>query len=101
MVPHEVVEEAEDYKSTESSVADYMNATSGVLKEEDELMATDGTTEDTDPDDIVFTSYLNTRDGVIPTGLLTVVGPAVALIVLAGAGFGIVLAGKRRHEDEV
>lgn len=97
---YEVIEEAEDYKSTESGVTDYMNATSGVLKEEDGLMETDGTTEDTDPDDIVFTSYLNTRDGVIPTGLLTVVGPAVALIALAGAGFGIVLAGKRRHEDE-
>ena len=99
---YNVAEQAEDYQSAAAAVTNYKNATTGVLKEQDGYYETNGTAIITPdmPDDIVFTSYKNTREGVIPTGLLTVVGPAVALIALAGAGFGIVLASKRRHEDE-
>ncbi len=95
---YEVVEEAEDYKSTEAGVADYENATSGTLKTEDENPR--GDSEPEDPDDIVFTSYLNTRDGVIPTGIISVIAPAVAVIVLGAAGLGFVLVSKNRKEEE-
>lgn len=82
-----VTENAEDYKSTASAVTDYTDATTGVIG----TIAGD--------DKMVKTSYLNTRDGLIPTGILTVVGPAVVLILLAVAGLSIVMIGKRRKEE--
>lgn len=84
---YNVIENAEDYKSTASVVTDYTNETSGVIGE------IAGTNK------MVKTSYLNTREGVIPTGILTVVGPAVVLILLAVAGLSIVMIGKRRKEE--
>lgn len=84
---YNVIENAEDYKSTASAVTDYDDATSGVIGE------IAGTNK------MVKTSYLNTREGVIPTGILTVVGPAVVLILLAVAGLSIVMIGKRRKEE--
>lgn len=82
-----VIENAEDYKSTASAVTDYDDATTGTIGE---IAGTDK---------MVKTSYLNTRKGVIPTGILTVVGPAVVLILLAVAGLSIVMIGKRRKEE--
>lgn len=82
-----VIENAEDYKSTASAVTDYDDATTGTIGE---IAGTDK---------MVKTSYLNTREGVIPTGILTVVGPAVVLILLAVAGLSIVMIGKRRKEE--
>lgn len=82
-----VTENAEDYKSTASAVTDYDDATTGTIGE---IAGTDK---------MVKTSYLNTREGVIPTGILTVVGPAVVLILLAVAGLSIVMIGKRRKEE--
>lgn len=82
-----VTENAEDYKSTASAVTDYTDPTKGTIG----TIAGDNK--------MVKTSYLNTRDGLIPTGILTVVGPAVVLILLAVAGLSIVMIGKRRKEE--
>ena len=82
-----VTENAEDYKSTASAVSGYEDATTGVI----------GTVAGNHK--AVQTSYLNTRDGLIPTGVLTLVGPAVAFILLGVLGISVVLIGKRRKEE--
>ena len=107
---YDVAELEEDYRKLPAAVDNFKNRVDGKvdetktnnLKEEDRFSHVTGIAlqDDEVGDGTVYTSYKNVRDGIIPTGLLTVVGPAVALIALAGAGFGIVLAGKRRHEDE-
>ena len=106
-----VTEVPEDYQATPAVDADpagagvvtnYKNVTSGVLGEVDrfdqktgvELAAT------AIGDDLVATSFRNTREGVIPTGIISVIAPAVAVIVLGGAGLGFVVASKRREEEE-
>lgn len=97
---YEVDEVEEDYKRENAGVTDYKNAISGKLSEVDEKMRADGSATDPDPDSVVYTSFKNTRNGTIPTGILTVVGPAVAVIALGAVGMGIVLVGKRRREEE-
>jgi len=92
-----VTEVAEDYKSTPVAVTDYKNATTGVLSEKDALNRE--TNEDETRDDVVYTSFKNSREGIIPTGIITVIGPAVAVILLGLGGLGFVLAGKRRREE--
>jgi len=98
-VSYNVAENAEDYLSAAAQVADHKNAITGILSVQDGKLRTDGSTVDTAPDRVVYTSYLNTRNGLIPTGILTVVGPAVVLILLAVAGLSIVMIGKRRKEE--
>ena len=95
-----VSEVEEDYLKEEAAVDNYKNNVTGVLKTEDAKLRTDGQNVDPNPDDIVYTSFKNTRNGTIPTGILTVVGPAVAVIALGAVGMGIVLVGKRRREEE-
>ena len=82
-----LTENAEDYKSTASGVSGYDKATTGVI----------GTIAGNEK--VVKTSYKNERQGVIPTGVISVVGPAVAVIMIAVVGLGIVLLGKRRKEE--
>ena len=92
-----VTELAEDYQSTAAAVTDYKNVTNGVLSEED---AKNRNTNDAEArDDVVYTSFLNSSNGTIPTGIITVIGPAVAVILLGLGGLGFVLAGKRRREE--
>lgn len=74
-----VTEDAEDYKSTASAVTGFADPTTGT-------MAAD-----------VNTSYLNTRDGVIPTGIVMTVIPGVA-IVLAGIA-GATMLGKSKRKS--
>ena len=82
-----LTENAEDYKSTASGVSGYDKATTGVI----------GTIAGNEK--VVKTSYKNERQGVIPTGVISVVEPAVAVIMIAVVGLGIVLLGKRRKEE--
>ena len=83
-----VTENAEDYNSTPKAVTDYTDNTSGVIGKEA------GTKK------AVMTSYQNQRDGAIPTGILTVIAPAVAVILLAGIGLTVVLVSKRRRAED-
>ena len=92
-----VTELAEDYQSTAAAVTDYKNVTNGVLSEEDAKNRNNNEAEARD--DVVYTSFLNSRNGTIPTGIITVIGPAVAVILLGLGGLGFVLAGKRRREE--
>ena len=92
-----VTEDAEDYKSTAVAVTNYKNATTGVLSVQDALNRE--TNEAEARDDVVYTSFQNSREGVVPTGIITVIGPAVAVILLGLGGLGFVLAGKRRREE--
>ena len=92
-----VTEVAEDYQSTAAAVTNYKNATTGVLSVQDALNRE--TNEAEARDDVVYTSFLNSRNGTIPTGIITVIGPAVAVILLGLGGLGFVLAGKRRREE--
>ena len=82
-----VTENAEDYKSTGASVTGYTDATSG------DIGIVAGNNK------VVTTSCKNERQGIIPTGLFTIVGPAIAVILIALIGIGIVLMGKRRKEE--
>lgn len=82
-----VTENAEDYKSTGASVTGYTDATSG------DIGIVAGNNK------VVKTSFKNERQGIIPTGLFTIVGPAIAVILIALIGIGIVLMGKRRKEE--
>lgn len=92
-----VTEVAEDYKSTAVAVTNYKNATNGVLSEKDALNRETNAAEARD--DVVYTSFQNSREGIVPTGIITVIGPAVAVILLGLGGLGFVLAGKRRREE--
>ena len=92
-----VTEVAEDYKSTPVAVTNYKNATTGVLSAQDALNRETNVAEARD--DVVYTSFQNSREGVVPTGIITVIGPAVAVILLGLGGLGFVLAGKRRREE--
>lgn len=74
-----VAENAEDYKSTPAGVTGFADATTGTMTSDKK------------------TSFLNTRDGIIPTGVLF---PIVGGIAIAGAAGAGVLANRRRKEEE-
>ena len=93
-----VTENAEDYRPTPAAVTNYKNAVIGTMSEKDLISDADGSTA-VEADGLVSTSFLNTRTGVVPTGIITVIGPAVAVILLGLGGLGFVLAGKRRREE--
>ncbi len=77
-VAYEVTEAAEDYKSESAKVQEYTGAVSGTTAGED-----------------IKTSYLNTREGAIPTGVATAAAPFAVLTAAAGAGILIVTRKKR------
>lgn len=79
---YDITENKEDYKSEAAKVTNYTDAVNGTI------VSTD-----------LKTSYLNTRDGVIPTGVIMTVAP-FAVVTLIG-GFGAVrLSMKKKREDE-
>ena len=79
---YDVIENKEDYKSTPAGITNYTDAVNGTV------VSTD-----------LKTSYLNTRDGVIPTGVIMTVAPFAAVTLLGG--FGIAkLSMKKRRDDE-
>ena len=79
---YSVIENAEDYKSEAAAVTGYTDAVNGTIASAD-----------------LKTSYKNTRDGVIPTGVVMTVAPFAVAVVLGGAGV-VTFAGKKKREDE-
>lgn len=79
---YKVTENKEDYKSEAAAVTNYTDTV-------------DGTIANTD----LKTSYKNTKDGVIPTGVIMTVAPFAAVTLLGGAG-AVTLTMKKRREDE-
>lgn len=80
---YSVTENAEDYKSTAAGVADYIAPASGTIESAD-----------------LKTSYLNTRAGVIPTGVIMTVAPFAAVALLGAAGMVKIRMSKKREDDE-
>ena len=78
-----VTENAEDYKSTVAGVDGYKDATNGTVASTD-----------------LKTSYLNTRDGVIPTGVIMAVAPFAAVTLLGGAGAVTMVMKKKKSSEE-
>jgi pilin isopeptide linkage protein len=78
---YEITENAEDYKSSSAGVTGYAAATSGTI----------GSTD-------LKTSFLNTRAGAIPTGVMVTVAPFAAVALAGGAGI-VLMAAKRRKEE--
>lgn len=79
---YEVTENPEDYKSTNAEVTGYTDATNGTVKSTD-----------------LKTSYLNTKNGVIPTGVIMAVAPFAAITILGGAGI-VRLSMRKKKDDE-
>lgn len=77
---YSVTELPEDYASALTSGKD---ATSGTI-----------TTADID------TGYTNTRDGIIPTGVLMTAAPFAGIIGIGAAGAAAVLLGKKKSEED-
>lgn len=80
---YSVTEKAEDYKSTAAGVADYKAPANGTIESAD-----------------LKTSYLNTRAGVIPTGVMMTVAPFAAVTLLGAAGMVKIRMSKKREDDE-
>ena len=80
---YKVTENAEDYKSTVAGVDGYKDATNGTVASTD-----------------LKTSYLNTRDGVIPTGVIMAVAPFAAVTLLGGAGVVTMVMKKKKSSEE-
>ena len=85
-----VTENTEDYKSTakDAPVVD--------TKADTEAAPVDGTIVSTD----LTTGFLNTRDGVIPTGVIMAVAPFAVVTLLGGAGVVTMMMKKNKKEDE-
>lgn len=80
---YSVTENAEDYKSTAAGVAEYTAPANGTIESAD-----------------LKTSYLNTRDGVIPTGVIMTVAPFAAVTLLGGAGVVTMVMKKKKSSEE-
>ena len=83
---YKVTENAEDYKSTPADAIETEHrgeATSGTVASED-----------------IYTGYVNTRDGVIPTGVIMTVAPFAAVTLLGGAGAVTMVMKKKKSEEE-
>ena len=94
---YEVTEDAEDYDSEDAATT---NITIGSVTFDD---ATSGTVANDD----IYTGFTNTRNGIIPTGILMKVGPIaiVGLAVVGGIVFLMIRSNKRKameaaEEDE-
>ena len=84
---YKVTENAEDYKSTPADAIDNTegrgDATSGTVASQN-----------------IRTGYMNTRDGVIPTGVIMTVAPFAAVTLLGGAGAVTMVMKKKKSEEE-
>ena len=87
-----VTENTEDYKSTANTAAAPVVDT----KADTEAAPVDGTIVSTD----LTTGFLNTRDGVIPTGVIMAVAPFAVVTVLGGAGVVTMVMKRNNKEDE-
>lgn len=80
---YNVTEKKEDYKSTAAAATGYADPVSGTI------VSTD-----------LKTSYVNTRNGVIPTGVIMAVAPFAVVTLLGGAGVVTMMMKKNKKEDE-
>lgn len=90
---YKVTENAEDYKSTSF---DAIGADVADRVSEAPADATSGTVASKD----IYTGYLNTRNGVIPTGVIMTVAPFAAVTLLGGAGAVTMVMKKKKSEEE-
>lgn len=88
---YELTENTEDYKSTANTAANHVVT----IKEGTNSAEVKGTIASTD----LTTGYLNTRDGVIPTGVIMTVAPFAAVTLLGAAGM-VTMKMKKREDDE-
>ena len=87
-----VTENTEDYKSTANTVA----APVVTIKADTDSAEVNGKIASKD----LTTGYLNTRDGVIPTGVIMAVAPFAVVTLLGGAGVVTMVMKKNKKEDE-
>ena len=87
-----VTENTEDYKSTANTKDTPVVDT----KADTEAAPVDGTIVSTD----LTTGFLNTRDGVIPTGVIMAVAPFAIVTILGGAGVVTMVMKKNKKEEE-
>lgn len=87
-----VTENTEDYKSTANTKDTPVVDT----KADTEAAPVDGTIVSTD----LTTGFLNTRDGVIPTGVIMAVAPFAVVTILGGVGIVTMVMKKNKKEDE-
>lgn len=87
-----VTENTEDYKSTANTKDTPVVDT----KADTEAAPVDGTIASTD----LTTGFLNTRDGVIPTGVIMAVAPFAVVTVFGGAGVVTMVMKRNNKEDE-
>lgn len=78
---YDVKENKEDYKSTAAGVKGYADPVAGTVASAD-----------------LKTSYLNTRNGVVPTGVVMAVAPFAVVTLLGGAGL-VTMSMKKRKEE--
>lgn len=87
-----VTENTEDYKSTaNTAAAPVIDVKADTISAE-----VNGTIASKD----LTTGYLNTRDGVIPTGVIMAVAPFAVVTILGGAGVVTMVMKKNKKEDE-
>lgn len=77
---YEVTENAEDYLAETRVLEGFTDPVKGTMQQD------------------VRTSYLNTRDGIIPTGVTLALLPGIGVTLLGGAGLAV-MAIKRRRKD--
>lgn len=80
---YDITENTEDYKSAEAAVTGYADPVSGTVTSAD-----------------LKTSYKNTRDGVIPTGIVMAVAPFAAATIFGGAGAVTIAMKKKKNRKE-
>ena len=76
---YEVTENAEDYKSQAGAVEGFEDPAEGTMAQD------------------VKTSFLNTRDGIIPTGVSMALLPGLAAAAAGGAGIATLMIRRRRR----
>lgn len=91
---YKVTENAEDYKSRAFDAADFEHGEREAVTTK--LAAPSGTVASED----FVTGYVNTRDGVIPTGVIMTVAPFAAVTLLGGVGAVTMVMKKRKSSEE-
>ena len=89
---YDLTENTEDYKSTANTAA----ASVVEIKDGTDSAAVSGTIASKD----LTTGYLNTRNGVIPTGIVMAVAPFAAVTLLGGAGAATIVMKKKKSGKE-
>lgn len=90
-----VTENAEDYKKTEGAPDVTATLVSG-----SGTHALDDPTSGDIADEDVYTGYTNTRNGIIPTGIITKVGPVVGGAAILVVAIIVLFAKSNKDEDE-